>query len=206
MKTIILVVFSAIALSIYACNKIEEELIKAKPYQIVGENDMQLGSEKRSAKMVFITSSASEYDSYAQTAIKAAIDIHKKNKKNDLIQVFLVPDDEMVFSSTTYAFAYYALDGKGSKYISGTDQNTMTDYKWLVRAAEQPFTELELQMAILWHKYKQDFPSEDLLSSLSYNREKLVKFIADSLNISEEQVYLPRIILNDYKELDFLNQ
>lgn len=198
--------FSLFLLSLFACEKPEEELTKARPYQIVGEHETQLDNDERKAKMWFITSDADDNDAFAQTAIKAAFDFHKKNKKIDLIQVFLVPDNVMVPSSITYAFAYYATDGKGLKFVSGADQNTMTDFKWLVRAAEEPLTGLELQMAKLWHMHQADFPSEDPLSSLSYNREKLVQFIADELEMDPSEVYLPQIGLSDYKELDFLGQ
>ncbi len=50
-----------------------------------------------------------------------------------------------------------------------------------------------------------DFPSEDMLSSLSYNEEKLVIFVADSLNLNIEEVVVPQFLYLDYKELDFLN-
>ena len=206
MKTISLFILSALFLALSSCEKLEEQLTKARPYEIVGEQESQLNKDDRKATMWFITSPANDYESFAQTAVKAAFDLHKKNKKIDLIQVFLIPDKVMVPPSTTYAFAYYATDKKGLKYVSGADQNSIVDFQWLVRAAEQPFTDLELQMAVLWHTYQQDFPSEDPLSSLSYNREKLVQFIANELDINPEEVYLPQLVLKDYTELDFLDQ
>jgi len=90
------------------------------------------------------------------------------------------------------------------KDVSGADQNTMTHFKWLVRATEKPLNKQELEIAKLWYRHHADFQSEDVVSSLSYNMEKLVNFIADSLNLEVEEVNLPKITRKDYKELDFL--
>ena len=155
--------------------------------------------------MWFITSEANTYDEFAQTTILAAIELHKKYREYDLIQVILVPDEDMVATGTYYASAHYAVDKKGMKDVSGADQNTMTNFKWMVRAAEKPLYKQELEIAKLWHRHHADFPSEDMFSSLSYNQEKLVNFIADSLKLNSTDVFLPRIHRLDYKELDFLN-
>jgi len=155
--------------------------------------------------MWFITSEANTYDEFAQTTILAAIDLHKKYREYDLIQVILVPDKDMVATGTYYASAHYAVDKKGAKDVSGADQKTMISYKWLVRSAEEPLNKQELEISNLWYRHQADFPSEDLLSSLSYNREKLVNFIADSLKLDVEEVFLPRVHLVDYTDLDFLN-
>lgn len=189
-----------------ACNKYESQLIYARAYEVVGEGKITLNSENRNAHRWFITSDAGNYDEFAQTTILAALDLHKKNKKCDLVHVILIPDKELMATGVSYAFAYYALDKKGLKDVSGADQNTMTSFKWKVRSAEKPLNDFEFEVAKLWYKHQSDFPSEDLLSSLGYNMEKLVKFIADSLSISEEEVYLPHIITKEYKELDFLDR
>jgi len=195
---------SILFLTLLACGKYESYLIHAKSYEVVGEHMMILDGNNRKAKMWFITSDANTYDEFAQTTILAAVGLHKKYRKYDLIQVFLVPDKDMVATSICYASAFYAVDKKGAKDVSGADQNTLVSFTWLVRSTEKSLNEQELEIAKLWFNHQADFRSEIPFSSLSYNAEKLVSFIADSLKLDETEVILPRIILKDYKELDFI--
>ncbi len=204
MKYFKALLLSILFLSLSACDKYESYLIHAKPYEIVGEHMMNLDENSRKAKMWFITSDANTFDEFAQTTILAAIELHKKYRKYDLIEVFLVPDKDMVATPIYYASAFYAVDKKGAKDVSGADQNTLVSFTWLVRSAEKPLNEQELEIAKLWYNHQADFRSEIPFSSLSYNAEKLVSFIADSLKLDETEVILPRIILKDYKELDFI--
>ena len=51
------------------------------------------------------------------------------------------------------------------------------------------------------YRHQTDFPSEDLLSSLSYNEEKLVNFIADSLKLDYDVVKLPQIKTRSYRKM-----
>lgn len=206
MKIFNLLLLSSIIINVLACEKDEKKLTDAKPFQIVGEHAITLDNDSRNAKMWFITSDASNFDEFAQTVILAAIDLHKNHRNYDLIEVLLVPDKYLIAVGTNYASAFYAVDKKGAKDVSGADQQTMTNFKWLVRSAEKPLNNQELEIARLWYTHQSDFPSEDLLSSLSYNREKLVGFIADSLKLEESEVALPIIQLLDYTELDFLKE
>jgi len=195
---------SILFLTLLACDKYESYLIHAKSYEVVGEHMMNLDENSRKAKMWFITSDANTYDEFAQTTILAAVELHKKYRKYDLIEVFLVPDKDMVATTIYYASAFYAVDKKGTKDVSGADQNTLVSFTWLVRAAEKPLNKQELEIAKLWYNHQADFPSENTFSSSSFNAEKLVSFIADSLKLDETEIILPRIILKDYKELDFI--
>ena len=201
--------FNALILSILLLlfpgfNQYTFHLSHAKTYKVVGEHGINLTKQTRKAKMWFITSEANTYEEFAQTAILATTDLHKKFREYDLIQVILVPDKEMIATGTYYATAFYAVDKKGAKDVSGADQETKIFHRWLVRSAEKPLNKKELEMAKLWYHHQADFPSEDLLSSLSYNREKLANFIADSLKLDVAEVNLPQINLLDYKELDFI--
>ena len=202
-RSVILLSILFVSLSGFESDK--SHLTHAKTYEVVGGHVIDLTSHSRKAKMWFIISEAKTYDEFAQTTILAALEFHKKHREYDLIQVMLVPDKDMVATGTYYASAHYAVDKKGAKYVSGADQKTMTNFKWMVRAAEEPLNKQELEIARLWHRHQADFPSEDLFSSLSYNEEKLVNFIADSLKSDIEEIYLPRIKLLEYKGLVFLD-
>ena len=51
------------------------------------------------------------------------------------------------------------------------------------------------------YRHQADFPSEDLLSSLSYNEEKLVNFITDSLQLDYDEIKLPQIKTRSYRKM-----
>ena len=203
MKYFNIFILSLLFLTISACEKDKEKLTHAKPYQVVNEYEITLNNDSRVANLWFITSDASDFDEFAQTAILAAMDLHKQYNSYDLIHVLLVPDKDLVATGSYYASAFYAVDKKGLKHVSGADQQTMTNFKWLVRATENSLTQKELEITKLWYKHMADFPSEDMLSSLSYNEEKLVIFVADSLNLNIEEVVVPQFLYLDYKELHF---
>jgi len=199
------ILLSILFLSLSGFDQYKSHLIYAKTYEVVGEHAINLTNDTRKAKMWFIISEAKTHDEFAQTTILAAIELHKKYREYDLIQVILVPDKDMVATDTYYSSVYYAVDKKGLKGVSGADQKTMVSFEWLVRAAEKSLNKQELEIAKLWHRHQADFPSEDLLSSLSYNEKKLVNFIADSLKLDNDAVNLPRIQLLEYQGLDFLD-
>ena len=199
------ILFSFLFLSLSGFDKYKSQLTQAKTYEVVGEHAINLTSDTRKAKMWFIISEANTHDEFAQTTILAAIALHKKYREYDLIQVILVPGKDMVATGTYYASVHYAVDNKGAKDVSGADQKALVSFKWMVRAAEKPLNKQELEIAKLWYRNQADFPSEDLLSSLSYNEEKLVNFIADSLKLDDDEVKLPQISLKAYKELPFLD-
>jgi len=203
MKIITIFLLSILLIS-SGCEKIGSSLPLAKAYTVVGEHDKQLGVKNRKAKMWFITSGADGFKEFAQTSILAAYEIHKENKDIDLIQVILVPDKEFVATSTYYAQASYATDKKGALGLSGVDLNAVTYSKWFVKAAENPLSAKELVIAKLWVTHQKDFPSSNMLSSLSYDREALRVFIADSLQIDISEVELPITMLRDYDELEFI--
>ena len=181
------------------------QLTHAKSYIVVGDYPVNLTNNDRQARIWFITSDADSFEEFAQTAILAALELQEEHNNFDLLQVILVPSKDLAGAVPYYASVHYAIDGNGLKWISGADQKIMISFEWLVRAAEHPLSKLELEIANLWYNYQAEFPSENMVSSLSYNKEKLVSFIADSLKLDHEIVRLPQLQLLDYKDLDFLN-
>ncbi len=147
MKYINIFILSLLFLTLSACEKDKEKLTQAKPYRVVGEHEITLNNDSRKANMWFITSDAENFDEFAQTAILAAMDLHKQNKNYDLIHVILVPDKDLVATGSYYASAFYAVDKKGLQHVSGADQQTMTKFKWLVRATENSLTQKELEIS-----------------------------------------------------------
>jgi hypothetical protein len=154
--------------------------------------------------MWFITSPASSFEAFAQTSILAAYEISRENRDVDLVQVIVLPGAEFKTSSISYAQTSYARDKQGAKGLSGVDLDSVTYKKWFVRAAEHPLSEKEFAIASLWVSHQKDFPSQDMLSSLSYDRDALRMFIADSLQMEVEEVVLPAVVLREYDGLGFI--
>lgn len=154
--------------------------------------------------MYFISSEADSFESFAQTSMFAAFELSKINKDLDLIQVMLVPDKAFIATSVYYAQVFYAPDKKGALGLSGVDLSSVTFSEWFVRVAENPLNDKELTIAKLWVTHQKDFPSTDMPNSLSYDRQALRMFIADSLRIDITEVKLPIPILLIYDELGFI--
>ena len=197
--------FLGILILMIGCEDFESMLPDAKNYTVVGSHKLELMEKDRSGKIWFVTAAeANNYETYAQTSILAAYEISRGNRDIDLVLVILVPGEEFVASSISYAQTSYARDKKGAKGLSGVDLSAVTFSKWFVRAAEHPLSEKEFAIASLWVSHQKDFPSQDMLSSLSYDRDALRMFIADSLQLDIEEVIFPGIPLRDYDKLEFI--
>jgi len=180
-----------------ACSDITSKLPHAAPCQVVSERPMDLGNSGRTGRMCEITSDAKTYDEMAQTCILAAKDLSKKYR-DDLVEVMLVPDKQLCGKGVCYASAVYARDTKGFLGAPGSDPAMDHKWEWRVSSAESCFSEKELKMALLWYGHMKDFPSKDVLSSLSYDRKDLTEYVAREMNIAVSEVKLPEIKYKDY--------
>lgn len=186
------------------CENIDSYLTQAKPYTVVAEHELTMNDESRTGKIWFITSEAATTEEFAQTAIQAAFDLHKKNKKTDVLDIELIPYAGLEMSGMNYARVSYATDNKGYTGISGTDPNDIKRYTWFVQAADRPLTEKELTLARLWFANMKNFPAKQVYSSSLYEKADLQKFIADTMHIPVSEVELPVIKLREYKSLPFI--
>ncbi|MDD5537392.1 MAG: hypothetical protein PHF12_00320 [Candidatus Omnitrophica bacterium] len=155
-------------------------LNQARPYQVVGEGNLANENKQRAVGLWYINSEeADSFEEYAQTAVKATIDLYQQNK-NDFTAVILVPRPDV---KVVYAEASYAVDGKGAAGMTGSVP--AVPMYWHVRAMDDlQYNEQELAVMKLWQDKLADFPSRDPLSSLSYDEPALRQYIADTLKIS----------------------
>lgn len=173
------------------------EMSHAKPYLVLGEGNIANEKEDRTVGLWFIVSEdATGYEEWAQTTIQAVRDLHRLYGR-DFTSVLLIPNDKLEYA-IYYAQANYAADGKGALGMTGSAP--AKEMYWKVRAADQPLTGQELAIAELWFEKIPDFPSQDPLSSLSYDEEALRQYVAATLNISYNEVSFPQI---DYKEYEY---
>jgi len=199
-----MMLISFLFLTATGCENIETYLTQAKPYTVVGAVDTPMDKGSRTGKRWFITSPAGTYEEFAQTAIRAAYELHLKNKKTDLIEVELIPDAGLVATGINYARVSFATDKKGYTNISGTDPNDIKLYTWSVWSVTKPLTEKELTLVDLWYGHMKDFPAKHVFDNLSYDKNSLVRFIADKMHIPIAEVELPYINLTEYKGLPFI--
>lgn len=172
------------------------ELSQAKPYRILGEGNIANEREDRTVGLWFIVAEdATGFDEYAQTAIRAVRDLYRLYGR-DHTSVLLIPNDKLRYA-VSYAQANYAADGKGALGMTGSAP--AVEMYWKVRATDGPLTGQELAIAELWFEKIPDFPSKDPLSSLSYDKEALRQYVADTLNISDSEVSYPQISYSEYE-------
>lgn len=167
----------------------------AKPYLVVGEGNLSNEDPGRSVGLWYITSAeASGFEEYAQTAAQAALDLYTLYRRT-FTSVLLIPQDGILIN---YAQANFATDGKGAAGMTGSAP--AAHGYWKVRSTiDPPLTEQQLAIAELWSAKQQDFPSTDMLSSLSYDAEALRQYIADALNIPYSEVRMPYPQMREYE-------
>lgn len=160
------------------------DLSQAKPYQVISDQDISARLIRPRHKAVIIAPEASNFEQFAQTAMKAAIEL-RRNYQADVMHILLAPNKTMSTDGQFYATALFAPDNGG---ISG-DQG----WTWEVKAVEQPFTEQAIKTHELWYQHKNSYQVNG-----ETDEPALVSFIANKLNASEDDIYLPIAWLETY--------
>jgi hypothetical protein len=179
------------------CNDLPSKLPQARIYTIVSDHNMDMAGSGRTGRMWEITSDAKTFGDMAQTCILAANELSRKYR-DDLTYISLVPDEKLCGTGVYYAVAVFARDRKGFLSVSGSDPNTDHNWEWKVSSTETCFSEKELEMVLLWYGHMRDFPSKEVFSSLSYDRQSLTEYVAREMKIDVSEINIPRINYKDY--------
>lgn len=172
------------------------EMSHAKPYAVLGEGNITNEAKDRTAGLWFIIAEkATTYEEYAETAIQAVRDLYRLHGRVST-SVLLIPNAELEYA-LSYAHASYAADGKGALGMTGSAP--AKEMYWRVYATDHPCTEQELTIAELWWKKMPDFPSKNPISSLSYDKDALRQYVADTLGIPIAEVVFPEVSYRDYE-------
>ncbi|MTI29311.1 hypothetical protein, partial [Xanthovirga aplysinae] len=155
-------------------------------------------TKKRTVKRFTIVSNAQTFEELVHTAMLVAYEINHKYQF-DLTSILLVPNKQLVRTQVYYTQVDYAADNKGTFGLPGVDPTIFKSGKWLVRSTEKTLTDKELSIASLWFENQSKFPSTNLLSSLCFDKDLLVEYIAKELEIETTEVKLPQI---EYKIYD----
>lgn len=159
------------------------DLSRARPYKVISSDDTSFTG--RSRVQWHITSDATDFESFAQTAIKAAQDLQAQTYAY-VSSVYLETDQALVGQGYSLAIAHYAIDGGG---FSG-DQ----DWTWDVSAATKAPEKISMTVAELWSKYRRVYQTADGFT----DEPKLRAAIAKELGVDVEVVHLPWVPTEKY--------
>lgn len=166
-----------VAVVLFAPSSSGPDISKAKPYSVFNQKDLSVVGRNR-LEWWIQSPEAKSFEERAQTAMKAAIDLQKKNAA-DFVNVWLEINPTLAGKGYQLAIARYAPDGKG---ISGTEE-----LKWEVEAADVSTDSQEIAIGDLWYKNRDSFLRPDGL----VDEPRIMVFIAKKLHISPDQVHLP---------------
>jgi hypothetical protein len=188
-------------LLITGCQKHTQQtlrLTQARPYQVVDEGNLANEDKQRTVGLWYITSEESDsFEEYAQTTIQATLDLYELYR-NNFTAVLLVPRPDVKIK---YAEASYAADGKGAAGMTGSVP-AVPGY-WHARVMDDlPCNQQELNILELWQAKQAEFPSQNHVSSLSYDEKGLRQYIADTLQIPYSETQVRRLKTVEYKVTD----
>lgn len=172
------------------------DLPHARAYSLVDPGVHFVGHDGRTARrQALIIAEADSVDEFAQTAMQAALDLHREFGE-DHTEVYLVPS-VICWKSVQYAHVLYAADSLGSRGVSPGSYPNLR-YRWHVTTAERKLTPRELSVAEAWAIL---FPRyHEAGKKAGCDPGTLRAAIADSLGISVEEAVVPRLRMPFYLE------
>jgi hypothetical protein len=192
------VMFVTILLICVSCTNRGLMTPQARPYEVIGSVGLN-PANGRTAQLWYIVSESSSFEEHAHTLARAATDLHREHRL-DLTQLALYPNELLAGSQVLYGYGFYAADGRAGQGLSGADP----DYRatWSLFAAEKMLTPEELAIAELWVERAPEFPSQEVLSSLSINEDALREQISGQLGLPLEEVRLPDTKLKLWRRIE----
>ncbi|WP_259578049.1 zinc ribbon domain-containing protein [Shewanella baltica] len=153
----------------------------AKPYSIADAYDYSFAGRKR-IEWTITAPEATTYEAYLGTAISAAKKLATEHRVNQAT-VFIAPNSKLIRLGYNLAAVTYTVDGKGN---AGQDFDGVY---WKAEAAQEPLSDQTIKITEMWYDNRAKFQNANGLT----DEPKLVKFIADKLDIAESDVHLPWI-------------
>ncbi len=184
-KSTLLIWILAIAFAWFVVQNGDQDISKAKPYSIIGKDDISTPSRKRISVHIITKENNLTFEEKAQTVMKAAMNIQQDTEAK-IVTVFLEISKESSGEGRILASAKYSPDNGG---YSG-DQG----FTWEVRSSRKNPTAVQIKCLELWIKNRKDFQKDDGMT----DEPRLVDYIADKLNISPEKVGIPTPLLDNY--------
>jgi hypothetical protein len=170
------------------------DLSRAQAYRLVDSGERVIGKDARTARIhALIVAEADSVDEFAQTAMRAALDLHRQFGE-DHTEVCLVPS-VMCGRSVQCATALYAADSLGSQGLKPWGYPNLR-YAWLVTTAERGLTSQELSVAETWQILFPRYHEKGKMAGCDPG--PLRAAIADSLGIPLEEAVVPHFNMSFY--------
>lgn len=187
MKNIVKVAVVISSMIIVACSESSQPLpdtSQAQPYTAIRTEE---GNSSVGRKLLFVdiqSDSAISSDQRAHTAMKAAIELQTKFN-SDWVNLCLTPSATLANKGYCIAHVFYSPDGNGKgKGMFGDGQI------WEVKSSNYSISKQSLDIANLWYQNRDRFQERGQLGGQMTNEEKLKSFIAQRLNLKQEDVTL----------------
>lgn len=152
----------------------------AHQYTVIDDADVSFPGRTRLNRFISAPAALSKEDR-AETVMQAAKDLQAQ-KDADLVTIYLEVGLFAKGQGRSLAMATYIPDGCGN---SGDDCDGV---EWKVSASDYQLTEQELAIWKGWREHREQFIEDGLV-----NESRLIAFLADQMNISEDQIDLPWI-------------
>lgn len=164
--------------------KTETQMTTALPYEVLKIEDVSFPGRKRISSFISINDTNPTFEEKAQTVIKAAKDITKKYKADE-VTVVMEASKGAIGKGYSLAVCEYAPDGGG---YSG-DQN------WTCKVTSSKNNPTTLEISILDHWYNErDRYQKDGMT----DEDRLKAHLAKELNLPVEKISLPFIEMAEY--------
>ena len=159
---------------------------KVHAFQVIKGEDFSFPGRSRVSWAITAPTAETKADR-AATVKEAAIQLQEKENA-DLVSVWLEVGSFAVGKGNSLARATYIPDGCGN---SGKDCD---GNKWNLEATDMQLTDQQLLVWKSWEQHRDKFKEDGLV-----NEQKLVAFLAEKLNLPEDQITLPWIMLDNIK-------
>lgn len=161
---------------------------KAHDFQVIEKDDLSFPGRKR-WRWTIVAPTALTKEDRAETAKEAARQLQEETGA-DLADIwFEVAPFAKGQTHNQLALATYIPDGCGS---SGEDCNGV---QWEVSASDTQLTEQQVLVWTNWRRYREEFIVDGLL-----NEAKLKAYLSEKLNLPEDQIGLPWIVMEKISE------
>jgi hypothetical protein len=162
----------------------EPAVDKAKPYKIISEEGpTPCCSSSRTKGKVWISSSAPDFVSRAQTALKASMDVERRMGV-DYVVVYLLPSPASIYvrNGVYLASAQFARDGRGADGNSPLKHIT-----WEANANAEKLDPTKMKILYLFYERSNDYQTIFLECRDARNLEFGREYWAKRLHISLEE-------------------
>lgn len=154
------------------------DLSQAKPYVIIKKDDFSFAGRDR-YEWSITAPRANSFEERAQTAMKAAMDLHKQRNCH-VANILLEISEKLKGKGFPLAMVDYAPDGYGYTGKTGNDR-----WIWRVEASGDALDPQKIKFREVWNNNKEQFRNPDG----AIDEGRLGSYVAKKINIETDDFY-----------------